>query len=103
MQITEWQASLEGTDPPAKLTPLAEALWWEARGDWDRAHTIAQDLHTPDAAWVHAYLHRREGDAGNATYWYRQAGKPVCRDPLETERNAIVEALLRGKPEAFQK
>ena len=51
------------------------ALWWDARGDWKRAHEIAQDVSDADGAWVHAYLHRKEGDLGNAAYWYRRAGR----------------------------
>ncbi len=73
--------------------PLA-ALWWAAKGDWDQAHEIVQDEDDADAAWVHAYLHRVEGDLGNAGYWYRRAGKPVATGPLETEWEQMVSALL---------
>lgn len=84
-------------NPPSGLSPLLEALWWQAKGDWTRAHEIAQGIHTPDAAWVHAYLHRREGDPGNAAYWYRTAGRPVCTLPLEQEWREIAAALLIQK------
>ena len=94
MDLSDWKHSL-ALDSPPDLPPLAEALWWEARGDWERAHTIAQDIHDADGAWVHAYLHRREGDQANAAYWYRQARQPVCRGPLDEEREAIAEALLK--------
>ncbi|NMJ42269.1 hypothetical protein GWK16_13530 [Roseomonas sp. JC162] len=57
------------------LPPLLAALWWDARGDWARAHEIAQSVETADGSWVHAYLHRKEGDLGNADYWYRRAGR----------------------------
>ena len=80
--------------PPAELLPLLEALWWEAKGDWTRAHEIAQNIHTRDAAWVHAYLHRREGDQWNAGYWYRNAGRPVSTLPLDDEWREIAAALL---------
>lgn len=80
--------------PPADLPPLMEALWWEAKGDWKRAHEIAQEIHTRDAAWVHAYLHRREGDQWNAGYWYRTAGREVCTLPLEAEWREIATVLL---------
>ncbi|MGC8548399.1 MAG: hypothetical protein ACP5M4_01755 [Acidobacteriaceae bacterium] len=80
--------------PPAGLAPLVEALWWEAKGDWNRAHEIAQEIHTPNGAWVHAYLHRREGDQGNAGYWYRNVGRPVCTLPLDEEWKAITSMLL---------
>lgn len=95
MNLTAFQASLAHPDPPLGLAPLVAALWWDAHGDWDRAHSIAQDIETPEGAWVHAYLHRREGDAVNARYWYRRAAKPPCRDSLETEHQAIVAELLR--------
>jgi hypothetical protein len=70
------------------------ALWWAAKGNWDKAHKIAQDVETVDAAWVHAYLHRVEGDLGNAGYWYRQAGKPVAKDSLDAEWERIASSLL---------
>jgi len=88
-----FRASLSGAAPaPALSAPLA-ALWWAAKGDWNAAHKIVQDEDTSDAAWVHAYLHRVEGDLGNAAYWYRQAGKPQAKDSLEAEWERIVSAL----------
>jgi hypothetical protein len=70
-------------------------MWHDARGEWDRAHTIAQDVEDVNGAWVHAYLHRKEGDLGNATYWYGRAGQDVARDSLDAEWERIVAALLR--------
>lgn len=70
-----------------------QALEAERAGNWETAHRIVQEIHTPEAAWIHAYLHRVEGDLGNAAYWYRRAGKPECRAPLETEWQAIYNAL----------
>lgn len=70
------------------------ALWWAGRGDWDRAHQAAQEIEGRDGAWVHAYLHRMEGDTANAGYWYRRAGKPAATGPFEQEWAAIVEQLL---------
>ncbi len=96
MDLAQWKASLSAPAPPDGLDPLVEALWWEARGDWSRAHTLAQDVESREGAWVHAYLHRREGDETNAAYWYLRAGKPHSRAPLEQEREAILEALLSG-------
>jgi hypothetical protein len=78
----------------AALPPLLHALWHEAHGNWDRAHSIAQDIETPDAAWVHAYLHRKEGDASNADYWYRRAGRPVFDGSPHTEWTALAVHLL---------
>ena len=70
------------------------ALWWDARGDWEKAHEIAQDVVGRDGAWVHAYLHRKEGDSGNAGYWYRQAGRAVATGDLTVEWEGIVEEML---------
>ena len=76
------------------LGHLLLALWKAGNGDWEGAHDIVQDDPGADAAWIHAYLHRAEGDPGNAAYWYRRAGKPVAREQLNLEWEAIVTALL---------
>ena len=70
------------------------SLWWDAKGDWEKAHVVAQDVGGADGAWVHAYLHRREGDLSNAGYWYRQAGKRVATGDLRVEWEAMVRELL---------
>jgi len=94
VNAAEFKASISGATPaPGLHAPLA-ALWWAAKGGWDEAHKIVQDEETTDAAWVHAYLHRVEGDLGNAGYWYRRAGKPVAADSLESEWEQIVFALI---------
>jgi hypothetical protein len=95
--MTDFRASLSGTAPVSGLEPPLAALWWAAKGQWDAAHKIVQDEDTVDAAWVHAYLHRVEGDLGNAGYWYRQAGQPVAKDSLDAEWERIVSALLGGR------
>jgi hypothetical protein len=69
------------------------ALETERDGNWDKAHRIVQEINTPEAAWIHAYLHRVEGDLGNAAYWYRRAGRPECRSSLEDEWQEIHDAL----------
>jgi hypothetical protein len=94
MTLSDFRASLASPAPPAGLTPALEALWHDARGDFDRAHDLAQSDGGGDGDWVHAYLHRKEGDAGNAAYWYRRARKPVCQGTLEAEWEAIAGALL---------
>lgn len=94
MTLAAFELSLTQDSPPAEVSDLLTALWHERKGDWTRAHEIAQDIDTPEAAWVHAYLHRREGDASNAGYWYRQAGKPVNRGDMDAEWRDIVAALL---------
>jgi hypothetical protein len=80
--------------PPSGLTAPVLALWWAKKGDWDQAHKLVMAEDSREAAWVHAYLHRVEGDLGNAGYWYRRAGRPQTDGPLETEWTAIAEALL---------
>jgi hypothetical protein len=92
--MADFKASLSNTAPAPDLSPPLAALWWAGKGKWDAAHKIAQDENDKDSAWVHAYLHRVEGDLGNAGYWYRQAGKPVANGPLDAEWEAIVSALL---------
>ena len=87
-------ASVSSAAPPDGLAPTVQALWWAAKGEWDKAHKIVQDDESREAAWVHAYLHRVEGDLPNAGYWYRTAGKPVEKGALEAEWAAIAAALL---------
>lgn len=93
MDFDAFRASLSAPAPPDGLSPALRALWQDARGHWDRAHEIAQDMPGPDGAWIHAYLHRKEGDPENAAYWYRRAGKPVCRESLEAEWETIARDL----------
>ena len=88
--------SLSKSVPPAGLPPTVQALWWAAKGNWDTAHKIVMNEETSEAAWVHAYLHRVEGDLGNAGYWYRQAGQPAAKDSLEAEWARITAALGGG-------
>jgi hypothetical protein len=94
MTVDDLRASLGDPSPPAGLDAPLKALWLAARGDWDGAHAIAQDVDGPAGAWVHAHLHRKEGDASNAAYWYRVAGKPVCPDSLDDEWTEITRSLL---------
>lgn len=90
--------SLDQANCPPDYSPLVKALWTEARGGWHGAHEMVDDLGTTDAAWVHAYLHRREGDLSNADYWYRRANRtrPTCS--LEAEQKMLVEYFVeKGK------
>jgi hypothetical protein len=93
------RSATEDPAPPPGLAPPLLALWWEARGDWAAAHEAAQAGEDADSAWVHALLHRREGDLANADYWYRRAGRPRPAGSLEAEWAAIAEALLGGQSE----
>ena len=94
MTLAGFKATLGATQPPDGLGQPLLALWYDGRGDWNLAHETAQELDDATGAWIHAYLHRKEGDAGNAAYWYRRAGKAVATVSLETEWNDIVAALL---------
>jgi hypothetical protein len=80
---------------PPSLSPLLVALWHDAQGDWHKAHKFAQDIETRDGAWMHAYLHRKEGDKSNANYWYQRAGKKFPTKSLEEEWGEIVTELLK--------
>ena len=93
MTLEDFKATLAAAAPPPVAAPL-QALWHDARGDWEEAHRITQDIDTADAAWVHAYLHRKEGDLSNAAYWYRHAFKPVAHDSLDDEWEQIVRTFL---------
>ena len=94
MTFDEFSKSITSSEPPSGLTHALLGLWWDAKGDWNRAHESAQQDEGRDGSWVHAYLHRKEGDAGNAAYWYNRAGQPVCREPLEREWTRIAKELL---------
>ncbi|HXY50167.1 MAG TPA: hypothetical protein VEI01_12005 [Terriglobales bacterium] len=94
MTLDEFHQSLDASRPPAQLPPALVGLWWDAKGEWTRAHESAQQDEGAEGSWVHAYLHRKEGDEGNAAYWYRRAGKPVCREPLDAEWLSILKDLL---------
>ena len=93
MNIETFKASFTETAPP-DLPLSLQALWHEAKGEWNAAHDLLQNDNSDAGSWVHAYLHRKEGDAGNAAYWYRRAGKPVASGPLEAEWEAIATSLL---------
>lgn len=96
MDRAAFQDSLGSAASPPGLSLALEALWHDAKGDWNTAHERAQAQEDRSGAWVHAYLHRKEGDTGNAAYWYRRAGRPPSTEPLEVEWDAIVTALLTG-------
>jgi hypothetical protein len=94
MDYEFFRASLSGDRPPTSLNVPLQALWQAAKGDWKSAHDLAQSQDTREAAWVHAYLHRVEGDLANAAYWYRQAEQPTANQSLESEWETVVRALL---------
>ncbi len=100
MSFAEFEQSIaRDAAPPADAPGALQALWHDARGDWDRAHTCAQEDGGWEGSWVHAYLHRKEGDLANAGHWYARAGrpKPAAGITLEAEWAAIARTLLGGK------
>jgi hypothetical protein len=94
MTLQEFRDSLLREEPPSDLSVALAGLWWDAKDNWKRAHESAQQDEGFAGSWVHAYLHRKEGDSSNADYWYRRADKPRCKDSLEHEWLAIAESLL---------
>ena len=94
MTLAEFEKTLSQETPPDTIGPLLAALWHERRGDWESAHNIAQDIHTRDGSWIHAYLHRVEGDHSNASYWYHRAGKQVPQVSIAEEWRSLVKELL---------
>jgi hypothetical protein len=97
MSFADFQESTAGAAPPAALGGPLRALWLDARGVWDAAHEAAQAADGADGAWVHAYLHRKEGDEMNAGYWYARAGQPAATGELAAEWAAIARALLQKR------
>ena len=93
MTLDQFKEALTGAAPPNVPSAL-RALWHDARGDWAAAHAVAQDMDDATGAWIHAYLHRKEGDLGNAAYWYGEARQPIATDSLDAEWHRIVTALL---------
>ncbi|HEY1722322.1 MAG TPA: hypothetical protein VGG27_13855 [Magnetospirillaceae bacterium] len=94
MDFDSFRKSVSANAPPKDLELALQALWWDAKGDWDKAHEIADKRHDADGSWVHAYLHRKEGDRGNAGYWYRHAGKAMpSKTSLDDEWTEIAKAL----------
>ena len=99
MTIETFNAALLHDTPPAGWSRALQALWHQGKGDGDRAHQLAQAQDDAEGAWVHAHLHRAEGDVANARYWYRRAGREPSTAPLDDEFAAIAAALLAAVPE----
>ena len=94
MTLEEFRQSLQREKPPAGLGFALAGLWWDAKNNWKQAHESAQQDEGPVGSWVHAYLHRKEGDSSNAAYWYRRAGKLPSQSSLEQEWLNLAESLL---------
>jgi hypothetical protein len=97
MTLDAFRQTLSQSSPPEGLSPLLEALWYDGRNNWQSAHEIAQDINTDDGSWIHAYLHRKEGDHRNAAYWYRRAGRPIPAVSVGEEWKQIAQELLQRR------
>ena len=95
--FSEFEIHLKGEAPPELWPEGLKALWWDAKGNWEESHEIAQEISSETGSWIHAYLHRKEGDEWNAGYWYRRANRPYPAVSLEQEAVAIVEWILEKR------
>ena len=96
MTFEEFKESLDTNNLYDFYSPALTALWWAAKGKWEEAHNIAQEMHTEEGSWIHAYLHRVEGDLSNACYWYSRAGKPPHKGELSQEWEELVTYFLKN-------
>ena len=94
MNISTFKESLQSNEPPENISVYLKSLWYDAKGDWHKAHHLVQDVEDKNASWIHAYLHRKEGDLANSGYWYSRAGKSRPSLSLEKEWEEIVAALI---------
>ena len=94
MTFDIFKASLVKEKSPDHINPLLEALWQDSKGNWQEAHNLAQEIATKEGSWVHAYLHRKEGDQSNASYWYRKAQKEIPNASIEEEWETLVKAMI---------
>jgi len=97
MTFEEFKVSISNPQPPENLHPLLQALWFDGKDDWESSHNIAQEIQTAEGSWIHAYLHRKEGDLGNASYWYNRANRPMPKVSLKEEWENIVKECLKQK------
>lgn len=98
MNFEEFKTSLSSAQPPEKISHYLKALWYAGRDDWEASHNIAQEIHDKNGSWIHAYLHRVEGDTFNANYWYNKAGRRMPGYSLQQEWEEIVAALVTDEP-----
>lgn len=94
MTFEQFQQSLSLSLPPSEISDHLKALWYDGKGDWQQSHDIIQDINDANAAWIHAYLHRKEGDIWNADYWYSKAGKKRPTVSLQQEWQMISNELI---------
>lgn len=94
MNLEEFKTSIARQEPPSGMSVPLVALWWDLKGDWTQAHSLVDELETKDGMAVHAYLHRKEGQAANSDYWYQRGGREFYRPVLADEWQTLVVALL---------
>ncbi len=94
MDLTIFKESLLNSEPPQNISVYLKALWYDAKGDWNKAHKVIKDVEDNNASWIHAYLHRKEGDIVNADYWYSKADRKRPAITLEKEWEEVVKKLL---------
>lgn len=97
MTLAEFKSTLKDASLPKGLSVELESLWHDGKDDWNRSHEVIQDVNSKNAAWIHAYLHRKEGDLGNAQYWYSRAGKSMPGVSLNDEWTSLVEHFLANR------
>ena len=95
MQLNEFIQSIQEESPPESLSEPLQAMWHARKGDWETAHNIAQSISTELGSWIHAYLHRAEGDLSNAGYWYKRTGKPQFQGSTEAEADEIINSIFK--------
>ena len=95
LHYKDFMRSLELSDPPESCPPCLKALWYDKNEDWIKAHQIAQEISTKEGSWIHAYLHRKEGDRNNAAYWYSRAGRTVPQISLREEWESMISYFLK--------
>ena len=100
MQLNEFMQSIKKNTPPEGLSESLKAMWYARKENWDKAHNIAQSISTELGSWIHAYLHRVEGDLSNADYWYKRAGKPPHSGSTEAEADEIIQYIFESPPSA---
>src|SRR5687767_11265307 len=94
MDLRSFRDSVDEPEPPNGLSLALQALWWDAKGDWEKAHHCAQERDDEAGMWVHAYLHRKEGDLSNADYWYRRCRKTPPKASLDEEWQSLARSFL---------
>ena len=95
MTFDDFRKSLIQATPPQGLSVELDSLWHDGKGDWGQSHDVIQDINSKNAAWIHAYLHRKEGDQGNAQYWYNRAGRSMAKVSLDDEWRSLVTYFLK--------